>query len=65
MDTEPISTTGTYKLSNSLRLRKPNETEIIALFESTYGKYAPILQQAWQCIETGEVKWIDVPLQQT
>ena len=62
MDAEPISTTGTYKLSNSLRWRKQNDNELVALYESTHDKHAPVLQQAWQCIETGELKWIDVPL---
>lgn len=58
-------TTGkAYRCSNALRWRRPNENEIVALMESTHGKHAPVLQQAWECIETGEVEWRDVPLEQ-
>ena len=52
----------TFKAVAALRWRKPNPNEAIALVESTHGKYAPVLQQAWQCIETGELDWRDVPL---
>jgi len=57
-------TTGkTYRRSNALRWRRPNKDEIVALIESTHGKHAPVLQQAWECIETGDVEWLDVPLE--
>ena len=49
-----------FQRTNALRWRKPNENEIVALMESTHGKHAPVLQQAWECLETGEVEWRDV-----
>ena len=50
----------TYKCTNQLRWRKPNDDPMTALVEATHGKDAPVLQQAWQCIETGEIDWKDV-----
>ena len=64
MDAMPTACVKTYKLSNSLRWRQPSDNELVALVEATHGNPAPILQQAWQCIETGEVDWRDVPLHQ-
>jgi len=57
------STTKTFKLTNALRWRKPHGDPMQALIESTHGKDAPVLQQAWQCVETGEVEWRDVPME--
>ena len=57
-------TTGkTFRCSSALRWRKPNNNEVVALMEATHGKHAPVLQQAWECIETGEVDWRDVPME--
>ena len=52
----------TYRCSNAHRWRRPNKSEIVALMEATHGKHAPVLQQAWECLETGEVEWRDVPM---
>lgn len=53
----------TFRCSNALRWRRPNENEVIALMEATHGKHAPVLQQAWECLEPGEVDWRDVPME--
>ena len=50
-----------FKCDGEMRWRRPNQNEIVALMESTHGKHAPVLQQAWKCAETGEVRWLDVP----
>lgn len=52
----------TFRCGAALRWRRPNENEVIALIESTHGKHAQVLQQAWECLETGEVEWRDVPM---
>ena len=46
-ETVSLSTARTMKISNVLRWLKTED--------------APILQQAWVCIETGEIEWEDVP----
>jgi len=58
---EIMSETKTFRCGNTLRWRRPSDDEITALIEATHGKHAPVLQQAWECIETGEVEWRDVP----
>jgi hypothetical protein len=50
----------TIKCTPELRWRKPSENELIALVERTHGKDDLVLQQAWVCVETGEVEWRDV-----
>lgn len=52
-----------WKATAALRWRKPNQDELIALMESVNGKSDCVLQQAWQCIETGEVNWRDIPVE--
>lgn len=44
-----------------LRWRKPHPDPMQALVEATHGKEAPVLQQEWHCVITGERQWRDVP----
>jgi hypothetical protein len=59
---EPIEIQTWQQNGNAVRWRKPHPDELRALTESTHGKDAPVLQQAWSCVETGEVEWKDVPI---
>ena len=53
----------TYKCTAPVRWRQPKQDDYIALLESICGKSMPVLQQAWECIETGEIEWRDVPIE--
>jgi hypothetical protein len=65
-DSSPLASSDfvirTWQAASAIRWRKPHPNEYRALIESTHGKYAPVLQQAWQCVETGEIDWRDVPM---
>lgn len=53
--------TKTFRCSNMLRWRK--QTEDSYRSEPECGKYDLVLQQAWECIETGVAEWRDVPIE--
>ena len=49
----------TYKCTCPLRWGEPR----IDIYTITgYAKDLPVLQQAWECVETGEIEWRDVQI---
>lgn len=51
----------TPPILGALRWRKPKADALTELFDAFQGRDTWILQQAWECQETGEVEWRDVP----
>ena len=49
----------TYKCSNALRWR---QYDVYDDHARGYRKSELVLQQAWECVETGEIEWRDVPM---
>ena len=51
----------TYKCTAPVRWRQQAVYDIYA--GAGFMKSVPVLQQAWECVETGEIKWRDVPME--
>jgi hypothetical protein len=49
----------TYVATASLRWKR--QTDPFAGMMEAFGHVPRVLQQAWQCLETGEHEWRDVP----
>ena len=56
MNDDPVKT---YKCSYPVRW---GQYDVYDDHARGYRKSVPVLQQAWECVETGEIEWRDVPM---